>query len=82
MATMNISLRGALERRVRALAASSGRAPESLVEEAVERLLEDEADRMEIGVRMSRFEESGETFDHETVLEKLRERAGGKPDSE
>ena len=76
MATMNISISGALETRIRELAASSGKLPEALVEEAVERLLEDEADRAEIGARVASFEEAGQAFDHETVLDKLRARAG------
>jgi predicted transcriptional regulator len=80
MATLKISLSGTLGTRIRELAAASGRAPESLVEEAVERMLEDEADRAEIGVRMSRFRETAEAFDHETVLDMLRARAGDTSD--
>ncbi|MGE6698583.1 hypothetical protein ACQKH5_12880 [Hyphomonas sp. NPDC076900] len=81
MATMNISLPGALEARIRELAAASGKAPEALVEEAVERMLEDEADRTEITSRMAHFAESGAAFDHEDVRETLRQRAIGKPGS-
>ncbi len=73
---MNFSLSGALEKRIRELSAASGKAPEALVDEAVERLLEDEADRAEIGARMSRFEKTGQAFEHEIVLDKLRERTG------
>ncbi|MCI4644173.1 MAG: ribbon-helix-helix protein, CopG family [Hyphomonadaceae bacterium] len=79
MPTLNISLPSALESRVRELAAMRGDTPEALIEEAVERLLEDEADRAEITSRMKRFEETGQAFAHETVLETLRQRAGGSP---
>lgn len=76
MPALNISLPTALETRIRELAATRGEAPEALVEEAVERLLEDEADRAEIAARMTRFQETGQAFEHETVLETLRQRAG------
>lgn len=81
MATMNISLPGALDARIRELAAASGKAPEALVEEAVERMLDDEADRTEIASRMARFAETEAAFDHEDVLGILRQRASGKPGS-
>ena len=75
MATMNIDLSEALELRVRELAKASGKGLNAIVTDAIERLLEDEADAAEVAARLKRFEETGEAFDHETALDKLRLRA-------
>ena len=75
MATMNIDLSDVLEMRLRALAESSGKGVNAVVTDAVERLLEDEADAAEIAGRLKRFSETGEAFEHTAALDKLRWRS-------
>lgn len=74
MATMNIDLSELLHQRVNELAESSGKGINALVTDALERLLEDEADAAEISARVKRFEETGEAFEHQEVVDKLRAR--------
>jgi hypothetical protein len=59
-----------------AAAKARGIGPAELAQQLLEQAIEDEADRAEIGRRMTAYDDTGEVIDHAEIVDLLRRRAG------
>ena len=74
---LTIEIRGEKAAQVEAGARERGLSPAEFASQLLERALEDETDRAEIGRRWTAFVDTGETIDHQAIIEILRQRAAG-----